>query len=256
VLVIDGKVGFTGGMNIGAENLLVINPRDPVQDMHFRVDGPVVAHLLQTFIEDWAFTTGEELEGEVWHSEMTDCGPAIARGLSSGPDEENETIQMIIAGALGRAIERVRIVTPYFLPDERLVNIIRLAALRGIRVDIVLPVQSNHRYVQWAMKAHVDQFMEVGCIIHLTPDPFDHTKLMTVDDWWTFFGSANWDSRSLRLNFEFNVECYDREFTADINRRIDAKIKAARPLHMAEIESRSQLMRLRDSATRLMLPYL
>ena len=230
VLVIDGIFGFTGGMNIGGENILLDKPANPVQDVHFKVEGPVVIHLLQTFIDDWSFATGETLQGEKWFPEVRHSGSVIARGMSSGPDEEKETIQMIISGALGRAEDRVRIVTPYFLPDMRLVNIIKLTALRGVEVEIILPSRSNHTFMDWAMTAHISQFIEAGCKVFLSPEPFDHSKLMTIDDLWAFVGSANWDARSLRLNFEFNVECYDKDLSEQINRLIDQKVAKKPPI--------------------------
>ena len=117
VLVIDGRLGFTGGMNIASDNLfrvMEIPAKRAVQDLHFRVEGPVVAHLMETFAEDWAFTTGERLTGALWFGEISAAGDIPARGIASGPDEDNEKLMWTMASAIGRAEKRVRIVHALF----------------------------------------------------------------------------------------------------------------------------------------------
>ncbi|CAE7272311.1 cls [Symbiodinium necroappetens] len=256
ILVVDGRIGFTGGLNIGSENLLARAGPDGVQDLHFRIEGPVVRHLMDCFAEDWAFTTGEQLAGERWFPELAGRGAIYARGLASGPDESVGRLAWTIAGALGRAERSVRIVTPYFLPEQTLMAALTLAALRGVAVDIVIPARGNHRVMDWAAWAQHDQVLEPGCRLHLAPPPFDHSKLMTVDGRWALFGSANWDARSLRLNFEFNVECYSPELAGALDARIDKKIAAARPLSLAEVRARPLPVQIRDGVARLLLPYL
>jgi cardiolipin synthase len=131
-----------------------------------------------------------------------------------------------------------------------------VAALRGVRVDIVLPEKVNIPMVEWAAMAQLWQVLRPGCRVYLTPLPFDHTKLMVVDREWVLFGSSNWDPRSLRLNFEYNLECYDRALAARLDAIIDAKIAEARPEDRARIEGRPLPVRLRDGLTRLLSPYL
>ncbi len=259
VLVVDGRHGFTGGMNIADENLFRILPMDTahaVQDMHFSVEGPVVAHLMETFAEDWAFTTGERLDGPAWFPELGAAGDIPARGIASGPDEDNEKLMWTMASAISRAEKRVRVVTPYFVPDERLGSQLSLAALRGVAVELVIPGRSNHIYIDWAMNGLLAPLLRAGCIVRRTAAPFDHSKLMTVDGAWSLFGSANWDARSLRLNFEFNVEAYSAEFAATIDAIIDRKLKGSRRVTLAELKNRTIVTRLRDSAARLASPYL
>jgi cardiolipin synthase len=150
----------------------------------------------------------------------------------------------------------VRVLTPYFVPDAALITALNVAAMRGVQVDIVVPARVNLVLVQWASMATVGQVLERGCRVWLTPAPFDHGKLMVVDGLWTLLGSANWDMRTLRLNFEFNLECYDRPLAAAAEAIIDQRIATARPLSLAEIEGRSLPVRLRDGAARLFSPYL
>jgi cardiolipin synthase len=256
ILVVDGRTGFTGGMNIARANLHSSAPRRPIHDLHFRVEGPVVSQLMAAFAEDWHFTTGEELSDPGWFPDPVERGDTVARAIPSGPDEDLEKLLWVIGGAIERAQHRVRIVTPYFLPDQRLITTLALAALRGIAVDIVLPAHSNHFFMDWAAFAQHEQLLRPGCRIHLSPRPFDHSKLMTVDGRWALIGSANWDARSLRLNFEHNVECYDRGLAARLDALIDAKLAAAAPLTLEAVRGRPALRKLRDGFTRLLLPYL
>jgi len=256
ILVADGRLGFTGGLNIRVGHCLQKKPRKPVQDIHFRVEGPVVAQLQEVFAEDWCFTTKEALRGEGWFPQLDKVGPDLARGVTDGPDEDFEKLRWTLMGALSIARHSVRVVTPYFLPDPSVTSALNLAALRGVEVDIVLPSRSNLFFVQWASRAMWWQLLEHGCRIWLTPPPFDHSKLMIVDGCWVLLGSANWDPRSLRLNFEFNVECYDVELAQRLEKLIGTKIAAAHQVTLQEVDSRSMPARLRDGVARLLTPYL
>ncbi|HNR70937.1 MAG TPA: phospholipase D-like domain-containing protein [Verrucomicrobiota bacterium] len=267
ILVADGRLGFTGGMNIRAGHCLkgfgggagdgpARPPRHPVRDIHFRVRGPVVAQLQEVFVDDWLFTTGELLRGEDWFPHPEPAGPVLARGVPDGPDEDFEKLRWTLLGALAIARYAVRIVTPYFLPDPALISALNVAAKRGVRVDIILPAKNNLPFVGWASRAMWWQVLEHGCHIWLTPPPFDHTKLMLVDGCWVLLGSANWDPRSLRLNFEYNLECYDAELARRLEEIVAARIATARPVTLADVDARSLPIRLRDGLARLFTPYL
>lgn len=257
ILVVDGKLGFTGGMNLREGFHLAEKPKYPGMDLHFRVEGPVVRHLQEVFAEDWEFATGESLTGERWFPRIAPVGRAIARGIADGPDDDLDVLNFTLLGATASAVRSLRIVTPYFLPDAALAYALNTAALSGLDVDIVIPESGNLKLVTWAMWGQIEQVLQHGCRIWLVPPlPFDHTKLMIVDDYWVLFGSTNWDPRSLRLNFEFNVECYDRELARRMHALVDQKIATARLLTEEELESRSLLRRLRDGAARLLTPYL
>ena len=256
ILVIDGQTGFTGGMNLREGHALSLRPRHPTQDLHFRVEGPAVAHLQEAFAGDWQFCTGEALQGERWFPALQRQGPVLVRGVSSGPDDDFEKLRMIYLGALACARSSVRLVTPYFLPDPGLISSLSTAALRGVAVDIVLPRQNNLRMVQWASAALLWQVLEHGCRVWRTPPPFDHTKLLLVDGAWALLGSANWDPRSLRLNFEFDLECYDRGLAAALEEVVQGKLKQARPVTLEDVDGRRLPVRLRDGAARLLSPYL
>lgn len=256
ILVVDGRVGFAGGMNIRAGHWLERKPKSPVRDLHFRFTGPVVAHLQEAFADDWCFTTGEVLHGSHWFPALDPAGPVIARGITDGPDEDFEKLRWTILAALSTAKESVRIATPYFLPDPTIIASLNLAAARGVAVDILLPSHGNLPVVQWASTALWWQLLERGCRIWLSPPPFDHSKVFVVDGAWSLIGSTNWDPRSLRLNFEFNVECYDVGLARELNDWFAAQLKRSRQTSLAEVDSRSLPVRLRDGAARLLSPYL
>ena len=254
ILLADGCTGFTGGMNIGRENVLARHPQHAVRDTHFSLRGPVVGQLTEAFARDWSFITNEELAGEAWFPAIAEAGPASARVITSGPDADIQKIEFMVLEAIACAHHTVRIKSPYFLPDERLVTALALAALRGVQIDIVLPTRSDHTIMDWALHANVRPLLQGGCRIWLNPAPFDHSKLMVVDDEWCLIGSANWDARSFRLNFELNVELYDPGLAVRLTAMIDAG--KGRPLTGEDLAARSLPVRLRDAAARLLLPYL
>lgn len=256
LLIVDGHIGFTGGINIQEGHVLRNNPKRPVRDIHFRLDGPVVEHLREVFAEDWEFTCGEAIytdrDWPLWER----TGQVSARGIADGPDERMGGVRLTLLGALACATRSVKIVTPYFLPDQGVITAIRVAGLRGVQIDIVLPERSDVRIVDFASRAQLWQVLGTNVRVWTTPPPFDHSKLMVVDDYWSFFGSANWDPRSFRLNFEFNVECYDHGLAQQLARFADQRIEGAQAVHLRELDARPLRQRLRDGVCRLMTPYL
>jgi cardiolipin synthase len=265
ILVVDGEVGFTGGLNIRDGCWLSHKPRHPVRDMHFELRGPVVAHLLEVFLEDWSFATGEVLAGDhidgyfraAWRPQIAPAGTGLARGVRYGPDDQIVgQIKLVLVGALAAAQKSVRLMTPYFLPDDAVCQALDVAAMRGVRVDIVLPGHNNLELVGWASTAMLWQVLGRGCNVWMSPPPFDHTKLMVVDGAWAMFGSGNWDERSMRLNFEFNVETYNRDLAARLDAHIEGVIARSTPRTLAEVDGRSLPVRLRDGIARLFSPYL
>lgn len=256
VLVVDGTIAFAGGMNIQASNVAASAPRKPIRDMHFRIMGPVVHQLMDAFAEDWAFVAREMLDGSRWYGPTEQRGTIAARVITDGPDRDFEIVRTVLLGAVSSARESIAIVTPYFLPDASMVAALSVAALRGVRVDIVLPSQGNIAVAQWASRALLWQLLKPGCRVHLTPPPFDHAKLLVVDRSWALIGTSNWDPRSLRLNFELNVECYDENFAGTVQDLINERIAASRPFTIEDADGRPFLIRVRDGFARLASPYL
>ncbi|HEP9159960.1 cardiolipin synthase [Pseudomonas sp. AU11447] len=259
LLVVDGETGFTGGMNIFSPYWRPDAPEQACHDLHFRLQGPVVADLRRCFAEDWCDTTGERLDECFWGGLPTpapDPGNNWARGIEAGPDETLDRIRWTFMGALSAARHSVRIWTPYFVPDQPMIAALGTAALRGVRIDVLTPANGDHPAVQWAARAHYWQVMEHGVRIFERPGPFDHTKLMLVDGTWCCLGSGNWDARSLRLNFEFNVEVYDAALCTRLEALFDATRDASALVTPAAVHARPLAVKLRDGVARLFTPVL
>ncbi len=254
LLIVDGRVAFTGGLNISHPNRVALKPEHPIRDTHFRLTGPVVEQLAVAFAADWAFVAGENLDAEPWFADLEPAGSSVARAVTSGPDADVEKIEQVILQALACARKTVRFVTPYFLPDELVTGALAQAATRGITVDIIIPRVSDHPFIDWATRAHLDPLLRAGVRVWLDEPPFDHSKAMVVDDIWCFVGSANWDMRSFRLNFELNVEIIDAELAAELDRFMRGKMEAR--LSREDLAARVLPVRLRDAGVRLLLPYL
>ncbi|MFL6563517.1 MAG: phospholipase D-like domain-containing protein [Burkholderiales bacterium] len=252
ILVLDGELGFTGGINIDRRYW----GKRPYRDTHFRLSGPVVAHLMEVFVDDWLFTTDEALRGPEWFPQLAPAGDSLARGIEAGPDEAFERLRWTYVGALNAAQRTVRICTPYFLPDGGIISALDAAALRGVDVDIILPEETDLPHVQWAMVHQLWQVLDRGCRVWLRPGPFDHSKLMVVDAHWTFLGSGNWDARSLRLNFEFNVESYCRRLGRRMDELIVERRAGSRRLSLHDVNARPPAVKLRDGVARLFAPLL
>jgi cardiolipin synthase len=255
-MVVDGRIAFTGGMNIWDRCVLALQHPAAVRDVHFRVEGPLVGQVMEAFAEDWLFSTREVLDGPAWFPSLTHAGSTTARVITDGPDGDLEVTRTVLLGAIATAHQSVRIVTPYFLPDQAMIAALSVAALRGVRVQIVLPAEVNVPVIQWASTAQLWQVLRPGCRVYLTPLPFDHSKLTVVDGIWSLIGSTNWDPRSLRLNFELDLESYDPTLGARLDGLVDSKIAVAREISLAEVDARPFHIKVRDGIARLGTPYL
>jgi len=256
ILVVDGATAFTGGMNVDCRYWKPEAPDQAFRDLHFRLRGPVVWQLMEIFADDWQFTTDEALRGPKWFPPPAAAGDILARAIEAGPDESIERVRWAILGGVNAAQRSVRVLTPYFIPEPSLISALDSAALRGVEVDIVIPQTSDLPHVHWAMYGQLWQVLDHGCRVWARPGAFDHSKLLVVDGAWTLIGSANWDARSLRLNFEVNVECYSVEFGAHMDGLAQARISQSREVTLAQINARPFPVKLRDGAARLFAPYL
>jgi len=256
LLVIDHCIGFTGGINI-RERHLVEAAQDSIRviDIHFRLQGPVCEQLRDAFMEDWHYATKEKRVPREWPRPQT-MGNACCRGISAGPNEPHEKLNWIIIGALSCAKSHIRIMTPYFIPSRAQLAAINVAALRGVRVEIILPGQNNLPFVGWAANAYLFEVLEHDARVYFHPPPFVHSKLLLIDDKYALIGSANIDPRSLRLNFEFNVEVFDQHTVAELCRHFDQSRDRSRQVTLQEVDNRPLAVRLRDSLFKVFSPYL
>jgi cardiolipin synthase len=259
LLLIDGITAFTGGMNIRSNHCVVTaDPSQAATDLHFQVQGPVVTDLQRIFLDDWHFVSGQRLDDARFFP-VPDCscsGTALARALADGPDREFRKLEWIVMGALASAKQRVRIMTPYFIPDRPMVTALITAALRGVEVTLILPQRNNLPFVAWASRASYWELIKNGITILEQPAPFAHTKLFLVDDLWSLIGSANLDTRSFRLNFELNLAIFDQEFTSTLNGHFTSIQSVSHTITLHEMDARPLPIKLRDSGARLFSPYL
>lgn len=259
ILIVDGESGLTGGMNIRAGFMRAYGGEQTTHDTHFQVSGPIVRQLMSSFVHDWEFTTGERLTGESWFPAeyVVSPDPGVPlRCVPSGPDRTLGSTHDMILGALSVAQHHVRIQSPYFLPDLPLIAALATAARRGVVVDIVIPGKNNLRLVDSAMSAQLDQLVMAGCRVWRSTGTFDHSKLMTIDGGWSYVGSSNLDPRSLRLNFELDIEVYDKSLAQQISQKIDRLITSAVPVTMVSLRKAPFLRRLRNRVVWLASPYL
>ncbi len=253
--VVDDRIGFTGGMNIGDRHCLNLDHNSrPTQDLHFRVVGPVVAQMRSEFIRLWQFTTGRtDAPPELL---ATEAGDLACRALADGPDEDLDKLTVLLCAALAEARRSVRIMTPYFLPPRELVAAMQTAAIRGVKITLVLPAHNNLPYVHWATRNMLWEVLLHGVRVVYQPPPFNHAKLLVIDHDYSLVGSANWDPRSLRLNFELQLEIYGRSFARSLIRYIDQAADRGREVTLEEVDQRSLPVRARDAVCWLFTPYL
>lgn len=232
IVVIDGHVAFTGGMNIGDE----YRSRDPRighwRDSQARVQGPAALRLHEVFIEDWLFATGERVFGPRYLVAPDMPGDVVVEVIESGPDRTSETIYRRLFVAITRAEKRVWLTTPYFIPDQAILVALATAAQRGVDVRLLLPGWSDQPLALYAGRAHYTELLRSGARVYEYAPGMLHAKTMVVDDQWVTIGSANMDRRSFHLNWEANLVLLDRGINEDMARRFEQDLT-----HATEIRS-------------------
>ena len=251
LLAVDGEVAYVGGMNVSARHLR--DAPTPVQDLHFRLEGPVVAQLEDVFAENWRFASGEALSGSP--APRPGPGGAWCRAITDGPNDAVDRLQLLLLAALSNAHHRVSIMTPYFIPTPELSGALQAAALRGVQIGIVLPGRSDQWWVQAATRRWLAQLVGRSMQVYFQPAPFAHTKLFLMDDYYALIGSANLDPRSLRLNFELNVEVYDTGLVGALQSHFDEVRARSTEVTDAALRRRPLALRLFDSLLWLFSPY-
>lgn len=254
LLVIDDELAFIGGLNIGNHHWTGGAPR-PAIDMHFRVCGQVVSELAGVFHDDWATATGESPRPPPPPPAVSASSDLhFCRVVTDGPLEEPSQLELILLGALANAHARVSIVTPYFVPMTTLSRALEAAALRGVDVTVVLPARSNLPWVDWASRRWLESLLQRGVRVLLHPS-FLHTKMFVVDGFYAQIGSANLDARSLRLNFELNLEVYGTDLASRLEAHFDSLARASTPLELRELHGMGILRRVRNAVFWLFSAY-
>ena len=255
ILVVDGEVAFTGGMNIRTKHCSRADGRLPkVLDVHFRVQGPVVAQIDAVFRADWAFSGGAVPDAPLVRPGH--AGEAECRVIVDGPSEDLDKLLWVLVGAISLARRSIKIMTPYFLPPRELTVALQTVALRGVDVTVILPGTNNFPFMNWAATHALGGLLEAGVRIAFFQGPFVHTKFFLVDDYYAHAGSSNLDPRSLRLNFEMAVEIYDQEVGQGLAGHFAASLARSRPYTRADWRRRRLPSRLRDALFWVLSPYL
>jgi cardiolipin synthase len=254
VVVIDGLVAFTGGMNVGDAYAGI---GEPWQDLHARIEGPVAKDLQEVFCQDWYHATNENLINAEYFPPSISKGNIKAQFLASGPaDRRWQSIYMVLFAAINLAEQRIWIETPYFVPDRPLMMSLQTAALRGVDIRILLPGTSDHALVLYAGRSFIDELLAAGARIFEYQGAMTHSKALMFDSKFATLGSANMDQRSFRLNFEGNIFFYSETITqqmeADFLKLCTSAIEIT-PQHRKAV---SKTDRLLESAAHIMAPLL
>lgn len=258
LLVVDAVTAFTGGLNIAEIYWPDVSRFQKVLDFHFRLEGEVVYYLQAAFADDWFFICLEQLKGKPWF--LTEYpkfqSDNLARVVTDGPGDWQRKMSLHFLSAINSAEKSICICTPYFLPDSGLTTALIAAALRGVEVDILIPRESDHALAAWALYGSLWEILAYGCRVWQSPPPFDHSKLFIIDNEYTSIGSSNWDPRSLRLNFEMNVEFYSPKLANHLTEVFHHKKSAATRYTLEDLDKRPFLVKVQHGFARMFSPYL
>ncbi|EDL64193.1 cardiolipin synthase [Bacillus sp. SG-1] len=258
LVIIDGVVGYVGGFNVGDE-YLGLNPKFGYwRDTHLRLEGSAVLAMQTRFILDWNQASASRnihLEHR-YFPEANFKGNAGVQIVTSGPDSEWEQIKNGYIKMISSAKESIYIQTPYFIPDASLLDALRIAALSGIDVRIMIPNKPDHMFVYWATYSYIGEMLKAGARIYIYDNGFIHAKTIVVDNETSSVGTANIDVRSFRLNFEVNAFIYDIELSQELGSIFHDDIQLSRELTMEEYLKRPLWIRFKESISRLLSPIL
>lgn len=256
ITIVDGRIGFTGGMNIGDEYLGKKSVFGYWRDSFLRLEGPAVADLQSVFSEDWEFIRRERLSEEKYATPQPNAGEVTVQIADSGPDQEVNTIRDIYFLAIVSARQRLWIASPYLVPDNGLFDALRAARYRGIDVRILTLLRPDHYISYYAGLYYAADLLQYGVKIYLYRKGMMHSKLMMVDGRWGMIGSANLDNRSLHLNFEVGCIVHNADQVEQLEKVYQRDLEDAIPLDRKQLESRSAASRILENACRLFTPIL
>ena len=255
IVVVDGKVGFIGGLNIGDEYLGKDSRLTPWRDTHMEWRGPVVKCLQVPFAEDWQWATGDLLADLDWEIRPEDiAGEMAALCLATGPADPFETCAMGFLALINSAQERIWIATPYFVPDDKVVTALQMAAQRGVKIRVILPDLSDSQLVYFSSFSYLAELEGAGVEFYRFQNGFLHEKVMVIDDGISVIGSANLDNRSLRLNFEAIGIVADAGFNAEVSRMLEADFANSKPTGAKVLEEKPFWFHLGVRLSRMLAP--
>jgi cardiolipin synthase len=257
IVVVDGTIAFTGGLNIGEEYRGKMPGVGEWRDVHLRIEGGAARDLQRVFFQDWSFATGEAMKaGPYFPEPPDDLGAASIAVVPSGPDTRNEAIQRIFFGAIAGARSRVWMTTPYFVPDQAISVAMQLAAMRGVDVKLVLPSRSNHAVTFHAGRSFYEPLLDAGVQLFEFSPGIVHAKTMVVDGAVSLIGSANMDLRSFRLNFEVHALLHDAAVAERLESAFRDDLAQSTQVSLAAWRERPKRVKLYEGAARLVSPLL
>ncbi len=253
VVVVDGRTAFVGGHNVGDEYLGRSPQFGRWRDTHVRVEGPVVQAVQLAFCEDWYSATGE-LPGLDWDPRPAVGGDLDVLAVPSGPADEFETCTLLFVQAINSARDRLWIVSPYFVPDTQVMTALKLAAMRGVDVRVLLPERADHLLVYLSSYSYLPEAEQAGVKVYRYGAGFLHQKVMLVDDRIATVGTANFDNRSFRINFEITLLFTSPAFAREVEQMLEADFARSRPVRASEFHGRPFPYRLAVRVARLLAP--
>lgn len=256
IVVVDGQVAFTGGMNIGDEYLCRNAKIGYWRDQMLRLEGAATEGLQRIFVEDWDFTTKEFLQGPEYFPTHESKGTCLVQVLSSGPDQDVHVLREVYYAAISSAQKRVWIATPYFIPDAGLLDALHLARYRGANVRLLMPRYRDHFSSYYASRYYWTDILTHGVQIYQYEPGMMHSKFVIVDGEFALVGSANLDPRSLQLNFEAACALYDAPTVAELERLYLGDLERSTLVERTAFESRSRWSRLAENGFRIFSPIL
>ena len=256
IAIIDGKIGYTGGINIGDEYLGKSKKFGYWRDTHIRIKGTSVYMLQMIFLIDWYYTTREIIIVKKYFPKMDYCGDSMVQVVASGPDSDWEAIHYAYFSAICQAKKNIYIETPYFIPDESILRALKSAALSGVDVRIIFPKIADHKIVNSASYSYFDDILRSGGRVYLYTKGFIHSKIVIIDDKISSTGSANMDLRSFMLNFEINAFIYDEDVVRVMTEDFFEDLKNSEEIKEADFNKRNIIKKVKESIARLFSPIL
>lgn len=257
VLIIDGAIGFLGGINIGDEYLGLDKHLGFWRDSHLKIKGNAVYELQNIFQKDWMFVTkNPTVFSTDYYPNLNHCGNHLLQIVSSGPDSDWESIMQAYFCIISSAQKHIWINTPYLVPGESIMTALKTAALSGIDVKIILPYKPDHKTVFWASMSNVEELLEAGVEIYQYEKGFIHSKVILVDSVAASVGTANLDVRSFRLNFEVNALIYDKHLIEYMETEFNKDLEDSRQIILHEHKKRGIISRIKESTGKLFSPLL
>ena len=254
IVVVDGTIGFTGGMNIGDEYIGANPEIGHWRDTHLRIEGPAVWQLQQVFAEDWYYSTGEELVDPVMFPPPSRAGQGISQVVSGGPDGVSEPFHTLHFAALNEARESITIATSYFAPTVPLVMALETAAARGVKVRLMIAGKSVYPWTVWVGRSFYDSLLRSGVEIYEYKKGILHSKTLTIDGVWSLVGTANFDYRSMLLNFEVALALYGEGYARELEEQFTHDLESCRPIRLSEWDERSLARVFVENVCRLIAP--